>query len=145
MALLEGRCAALAIERLTEGGLLEVRALHQTLEQAAARQDLMAYYAANHVFHTRVQDLSGNRWLIRATEDVRKFVRLLRGRQLVVPGRLDASIGEHRELLRAFEARDAAAAERVMQGHLRAQCRAWQTLQASATTQAEPEDSAAHV
>jgi DNA-binding GntR family transcriptional regulator len=59
-----------------------------------------------------VQALAGNRWLDRATNDLRRFVRLLRGRQLQLPGRIEASINEHRVLIDAIEQGDAARAER---------------------------------
>ena len=83
----------------------------------------------------RVQALAANRWLDRATGDLRKFLRLLRGRQLNCPGRIDASINEHRVLIDAFEQRDAARAERAMHDHLMAQLGALKALRAHRTTQ----------
>ena len=77
-----------------------------------------------------VQALAGNRWLDRATGDLRRFVRLLRGRQLNWPGRIEASINEHRVLLDAIVQRDAARAERVMHDHLMAQLAALKALRA---------------
>jgi DNA-binding GntR family transcriptional regulator len=43
--------------------------------------DLDGYYRANHVFHSQVQALANHHWLDRATNDLRRFMRLLRGRQ----------------------------------------------------------------
>ncbi|MGL5003457.1 MAG: FCD domain-containing protein, partial [Casimicrobium sp.] len=94
---------------------------------------------ANHAFHTFVQRLAGNRWLDRVTGDLRKFVRLLRGRQLKLPGRIDQSINEHRVLIAAMRARDATRAERAMHDHLITQHAALQqlrTLEASAANKA---------
>ncbi|MDE2047609.1 MAG: GntR family transcriptional regulator [Betaproteobacteria bacterium] len=130
MAMLEGRCAFEAVRRATPADVREIRRLHALLERAAAAGEVDAYYQANHVFHTTIQALSGNPWLIRVSEDLRKFVRLLRGRQLQLPGRLQASIGEHRELLQAIEQGDAALAERVMHDHLMAQLDALEALRA---------------
>jgi DNA-binding GntR family transcriptional regulator len=48
-------------------------------------------------------------------------MRMMRGRQLALPGRIDASINEHRVLIDAFEQHDAARAERAMHDHLMAQ------------------------
>jgi DNA-binding GntR family transcriptional regulator len=128
MALLEGRCAFEATARATDEDLRELRRLHDELERHAAAHDLDGYYRANHVFHSRVQALAGNRWLDRATGDLRKFVRLMRGRQLALPGRIDRSIEEHRQLIAAFEQRDAARAEAAMHGHLMAQLKALKQL-----------------
>ena len=128
MALLEGRCAFEASTRATDDELRELRRLHDELERHAAAQDLDGYYRANHGFHTRVQALARNRWLDRATGDLRRFLRLMRGRQLALPGRIEQSIEEHRQLIAAFEQRDAARAEAAMHGHLMAQLMALKQL-----------------
>lgn len=128
MALLEGRCAYEAALKATPADLKELKRLHEQLERHAAAGNIEAYYRANHVFHSKVQALAANRWLDRATNELRRFMRLLRGRQLQRPGRLEESIGEHRALLAAFEARDAAAAERLMHDHLMAQLAALERL-----------------
>jgi DNA-binding GntR family transcriptional regulator len=130
MALLEGRCALEAACKAGEADIAELQRLHQALEQHAAARDVDGYYRANHAFHSRVQALAGNRWLDRATGDLRKFLRLMRGRQLQLPGRIDASINEHRVLIDAFVQRDAARAERAMHDHLMAQLVALKQLRA---------------
>jgi DNA-binding GntR family transcriptional regulator len=130
MAMLEGRCAFEATERLTDADARQLQRMHEELERTAAAHDIDGYYQANHVFHSFVQQLAGNRWLDRVTADLRKFVRMLRGRQLVLPGRIEASIAEHRMLIRAMLDRDAAGAERAMHGHLIAQLAALKALRA---------------
>jgi DNA-binding GntR family transcriptional regulator len=121
MALLEGRCAHEAAKKATDADLRQLRRLHDDLEHHAAAHDLDGYYRANHAFHSAVQRLAANRWLDRATGDLRRFMRMMRGRQLALPGRIDASINEHRVLIDAFEQRDAVRAERAMHDHLMAQ------------------------
>ena len=130
MALLEGRCAFEAVRKASAAELKTLRRLHETLERHAAAGNIEAYYRANHEFHTKVQALAGNRWLDRVSSDLRRFVRLLRGRQLKQPGRLQASLNEHRVLIDAFEQRDAARAERAMHDHLLAQLAALRALRA---------------
>ena len=130
MALLEGRCAQEAARKASPADIAELQRLHQELERHAAARDLDGYYRANHVFHSRVQALADNRWLDRATGDLRKFLRLMRGRQLHLPGRIDASINEHRVLIDAFAQGDAARAERAMHDHLMAQLVALKQLRA---------------
>jgi len=128
MALLEGRCAHEAAAKASDADIAELQRLHAELERHATAQDVDGYYRANHVFHSRVQALAANRWLDRSTGDLRKFLRLLRGRQLNLPGRIDRSIAEHRELIDAFARRDAARAERAMHDHLMAQLHALKQL-----------------
>ena len=128
MALLEGRCAFEATQHATTTDLRELQRMHDELERTAAAHDVDGYYQANHVFHSFVQRLAGNRWLDRVTADLRKFVRMLRGRQLVLPGRIDDSINEHRVLIAAMLAGDAQRAERAMHDHLLAQLAALKQL-----------------
>jgi DNA-binding GntR family transcriptional regulator len=130
MALLEGRCAFEAVRKASDADIRTLQALHEQLERHAAAHNVDGYYRANHEFHSTIQALAANRWLDRATGDLRRFVRLLRGRQLNWPGRIDASINEHRVLLDAIVQRDAARAERVMHDHLLAQLAALKALRA---------------
>jgi DNA-binding GntR family transcriptional regulator len=130
MALLEGRCAFEAVRKATPEGIATLRRLHESLETHAAANDIDGYYRANHEFHSTVQALADNRWLDRATNELRKFLRLLRGRQLNWPGRIADSINEHRVLIAAIEQRDAARAERLMHDHLMAQLVALKALRA---------------
>ena len=131
MALLEGRCAHEAALHATEAELRRFEALHAGLEHPAAAGDIDGYYRANHAFHTAVQAAAHNPWLSRSTDQLRVFMRLLRGRQLRRPGRLDDSIAEHRALLHALCTRDAEAAGRLMHAHLMAQLDALQALRAA--------------
>ena len=108
MAQLEGRCAFEAASKASDDELHRLRLLHDELERHAAAHDIDGYYRANHDFHCFVQALAHNRWLDRVTNDLRRFMRLMRGRQLALPGRVEASINEHRVLIDAFEQRDAA-------------------------------------
>lgn len=137
MALLEGRCAFEAAAKADDEALRELQRLHGELERHAAAHHIEGYYTANHAFHSFVQRLADNRWLDRVTGDLRRFMRLMRGRQLALPGRIDASINEHRVLIDAFVQRDAARAERAMHDHLLAQLTALKKLrrlQKSTTT-----------
>ena len=138
MALLEGRCAYEAVRKASDADIRRLQRLHEQLEKHAAAQNIDGYYRANHEFHTAVQALAANRWLDRATGDLRRFVRLLRGRQLNRPGRIEASINEHRVLLDAIVQRDAARAERVMHDHLMAQLAALKALRLDEQAQGEP-------
>ena len=133
MAMLEGRCAHEATLRAHADDLLLLQHLHDQLERHAAAQDVDGYYRVNHEFHSRVQALAANRWLDRATGDLRRFMRLWRGRQLKLPGRIEASIAEHRALLAAMLGRDAPRAERAMHAHLMAQLAALKALQQAET------------
>jgi DNA-binding GntR family transcriptional regulator len=138
MAMLEGRCAFDAVLRMTAADARRLADLHDRLERHAAAGDVDAYYAVNDTFHQSLETLAGNPWLIRVTAELRRFLRLSRGRQLTVPGRMDASLSEHRALLAAVARRDAAGAERLMQHHLLAQREAWRVLHADVFAPPDP-------
>lgn len=138
MALLEGRCAHEAAIKATDAQIHELRRLHDELERHAAALDVDAYYRSNHEFHSRVQTLADNRWLDRATNDLRRFMRLMRGQQLNLPGRIERSINEHRVLIDALTERDAGHAERAMHDHLMAQLKALHQLRRVGAAAAGP-------
>ncbi|MFW2374386.1 MAG: GntR family transcriptional regulator [Gammaproteobacteria bacterium] len=128
MAVLEGLCAREAVDKCTAEDLSKLEAMHKKLEQHAANGDIDDYYEQNFIFHQAVQDLSGNPTLQRLIGDLRKILRLARHMQLTIPGRLEASIEEHRQILLAFRKHDADLADQNMQAHLRKQ---WHSLTGS--------------
>lgn len=121
MALLEGRCAYEATQKMTPADLQILDALHAELERYASLNDVDRYYEQNYLFHEQVQRLSGNQFLQRAISDLRRLLRLARHHQLKTPGRLQASLHEHRQIMAALHAGNAAAAETIMQEHLNSQ------------------------
>ncbi len=121
MSLLEGLCAYEAVKKATPADVKRLEALHLRLERHAAAGDVARYYEQNYAFHEAVQELAANPYLSRAVSELRRFLRLLRGRQLRVPGRMQASLAEHRRLMRALHRHDPEEAERVMRAHLMAQ------------------------
>ncbi|MEJ2456026.1 MAG: GntR family transcriptional regulator [Candidatus Thiodiazotropha sp.] len=118
MASLEGLCAKLAARKLSNADLETLERIHDQLEACAEANDVDSYYEANRTFHLAVQNLAGNRWLQRITGELRNVLILARHRQLTVPGRLQASLEEHRTLMSAFKAGDSEAADKAMYDHL---------------------------
>lgn len=125
MAVLEGLCAREAVEHCSEQDYKQLSTMHERLEDYVKEGNIDAYYEQNFVFHQAIQDLSGNKWLQRIIGDLRKVLRLARHMQLTIPGRLQASLEEHRQIMQAFSQRDAAMADQCMQSHLKEQ---WQSL-----------------
>ncbi|HMM54751.1 MAG TPA: GntR family transcriptional regulator [Candidatus Desulfobacillus sp.] len=132
MALLEGRAAFEATRRAGPADLKRLEALHEKLERHAARGDVSGFFEANQEFHAAVQALSGNRWLRQVIADLRKVLKLTRRDSLRQEGRLKRSLEEHREILAAVRAGDAAAAESLMHAHLLSGRAALAQMQAAA-------------
>ncbi|MEO6032706.1 MAG: FCD domain-containing protein [Burkholderiaceae bacterium] len=76
--------------------------------------------SVNREFHTHVHTIAANRWLDRAIDALRRFMRLWHGRQLNRPRRMEETIQEQRAFIDAFVKRGVAHAERGMHGHLMA-------------------------
>lgn len=125
MAVLEGLCAREAVTNCNPAELNQLLAMHEKLEAYAAEGNIDAYYEQNFVFHQAIQDLSGNKWLQRVIGDLRKVLRLARHMQLTLPGRLQASLLEHREIIEAFKQHSPDMADQTMQNHLKKQ---WYSL-----------------
>ena len=125
MAVLEGLCAREAVENCTPPDLKQLEMMHAKLEEYAEQGNIDAYYEQNFVFHQAIQDLSANKWLQRIIGDLRKILRLARHMQLTIPGRLSASLEEHRQIMKAFRKHDPDMADQNMQDHLKQQ---WYSL-----------------
>ena len=118
MALLEGRCAALATQQAGADDLLRLAAIHEELEGHAKNGDTDRFFETNHDFHAAVQELAGNRWLSQLIDETRKLLKLTRRDSLRLDGRLKQSLAEHRAILKAIRQRDADQAGQLMHAHL---------------------------
>jgi DNA-binding GntR family transcriptional regulator len=118
MAMLEGRVAELAARRATSADFSRLAAIHDELEKHAAANNADRFFEANQRFHTGLQEIAGNRYLAQLIDDARKLIKLTRRDSLRLEGRLKQSLQEHREILEALRAKDAALARQCMHDHL---------------------------
>lgn len=118
LAILEGRCAFEATKKATAKDLKRLEAIHRDLEANAIAGKIEQFFEANQDFHAAVQEIAANRWVTQVILDLRKVLKLTRLQSLTAEGRLKQSLEEHRAILAALLARDAAGAERAMQAHL---------------------------
>ena len=102
MALLEGRCAFEAAERITDEQIAELEVLHQRLEKHAKAKEIDQYYAANRDIHVAIQNLASNEWLTRMVQDLRRILNLSRHRSLHLTGRIGQSCAEHLAIFAAL-------------------------------------------
>ena len=115
LSLLESDAAAVVAQQASDAQIAELAALHQRLEATVGDRD--AFFAANERFHMRLLEIAGNRWRTQIIADLRKVMKLNRHHSLFKAGRLAESLDEHRAVMRALEARDAAKAQRLMRAH----------------------------
>ena len=118
MAMLEGRCAAEAVRNARTADISALQEIHARLEAAARDGRIDAFFEANQEFHKKIQELSGNRWLLSVIQDLRKVLKLSRLHSLSLEGRLQQSLDEHRLIMAALANSDAGKAEKLMHDHL---------------------------
>ncbi len=124
--MLESDAAATVAEHASAAQRAQLQQLHDRLEKQARQRD--AFFATNEQFHMALLDIAGNRWAMQIVIDLRKVMKLNRHHSLFKQGRLADSLAEHRALMDAIEARDAARARRSDAGALRAGAGSCRTL-----------------
>jgi DNA-binding GntR family transcriptional regulator len=118
LSLLEGQAAKEAATKAQEKDLNELDDMHLRLEKAAADRNLDQFFEVNVRFHERIIAIANNPWMTGVIADLRKVLKLQRKDSLSRTGRLQSSLSEHREILKALLKRDPIAAEQAMRTHL---------------------------
>jgi DNA-binding GntR family transcriptional regulator len=110
-----GRLAAGCV---TGAQLAELDALVQKMEEAVEADDLGTFYPLNCELHAKLIACADSRKLSQIWPVLESELHLFRRQGLVLPGSLRASNYEHRAIVAALRAGDAAAAERLMNQHI---------------------------
>ena len=118
LSLLEGQAAKETANKATEDQLNLLDHLHHRLEKAAADRDIEQFFEINGKFHDLIQEIAGNRWMNGVIADLRKVLKLHRRDSLTSTGRIQNSLLEHREILKALLKRDELTVEALMRKHL---------------------------
>jgi DNA-binding GntR family transcriptional regulator len=116
LSLLECDAVGVVATRATDVQLAELTLLHGRLEAAVSDAD--AFFTANERFHMRLLEIADNRWRNQMVADLRQVMKLNRHHSLLKEGRLAASLQEHRAIMAALTARDAAGAQALMRQHM---------------------------
>jgi DNA-binding GntR family transcriptional regulator len=115
---LEGLAAARAADLATPDQIEELRGIVTEMENTLAADDLLGHLPLVGRFHQVIIEAADN-------EFIDQFLSMLRAplirhqfRIILVPGRKEESLAEHREILTYIEQRDAAGAEQAMRRHV---------------------------
>jgi DNA-binding GntR family transcriptional regulator len=121
LSLLEADAAGVVASTATTEQLEELKALHSELEAAAkpSKPDRELFFEINERFHRRLLEIANNRWRNQMVTDLRKVMKLNRHNSLLKSGRLEESLNEHRAVMKALTARDAALSMQRMQEHFK--------------------------
>ena len=110
LSLLESDAAGVVATKATDAELKELQALHKALETAAkpGKANTDQFFAVNEQFHMRLLQIANNRWRDQMVAALRKVMKLNRHNSLLKTGRIEESLAEHRAIMDALAARDAA-------------------------------------
>jgi DNA-binding GntR family transcriptional regulator len=115
---LEGLAAARAADLATPAQIAALRGIVTEMEKTLAADDLLGHLPLVGRFHQVIIEAADN-------EFIDQFLSMLRAplirhqfRIILVPGRKEESLAEHRDILTYIEQRDASGAERAMRRHV---------------------------
>jgi DNA-binding GntR family transcriptional regulator len=103
MAELEAMCARLAARRATADTLAGIREALEACEREAVSNDANAYYYENERFHGLIYQACGNPFLVQQTQALKNRLKPYRRLQLRMRNRIQQSLNEHRDIVRAIE------------------------------------------
>ncbi|WP_288582237.1 GntR family transcriptional regulator [uncultured Methylobacterium sp.] len=118
IAAIERAAAELAALRATAADLAGLRRLQAEMEVHHAAGDLAPYFALNQRIHALIVACARNGPLREAHAALHARAEIARRRALDSRARWDESVAEHRAILDALEARDAAGAGRLLADHV---------------------------
>ncbi len=105
-------------ETIQPAALKEIRGLVDQMEQAVKAKDAPRYHRLNLAFHDRLVELAGNGKLTSIYRKLVKELSLFRRLNLADGVLMPASVGEHRQIVRAIAAGDGDAAGKAMYAHV---------------------------
>ena len=115
---LEGLASSMAAERMNDE---EKRALAETVELSEfylGKGDVEKLKELDTSFHIIIYKASGSRTLSKILSELHRNIRSYRKLSLTVPGRLEKSIEEHKEILEAIQSGDAKRADEITSRHI---------------------------
>ena len=119
LALLESDAAGMVARGATDAQISELKSIHEQLEATVRKGkiDREKFFEINERFHMTLLKIANNRWRDQMVADLRKVMKLNRHHSLFKTGRVEDSLAEHRAIMAALAARDAAAATECMKAH----------------------------
>ena len=116
-AALESMAARLITERATDEEIASLRALFATIEDDTAQANIDEYSAMNIRFHQAIIRLSKSQLMETMTETLFIHMRAIRARTIGEDNRVQRSIIDHMNIIKALEERDGDLAERLSREH----------------------------
>jgi DNA-binding GntR family transcriptional regulator len=115
---LEVMVARQAAERATAADRKALRAIEADMGAAVASEDYSHFSQLNGALHRQIQRIAGNATASRILDTLKSHLVRLQYRVILLPGRPQSSLAEHRAIVDALCNADADAAEKAMRRHL---------------------------
>ena len=115
---LEGQSGELAAERISDGELSEIRALHYEMLAAHTRRDLPTYYRLNATIHNQINAAARNPVLAHTYRTVNARLQALRFRSNLDESKWSRAVQEHERMIELLAARDGARLRKLLIAHV---------------------------
>jgi DNA-binding GntR family transcriptional regulator len=116
-AALESMAARMAAERATDEEIASLRAMVAAYNPDAAKANLDEYSEDNIRFHQRILELSRCKLLKDVADGLFLHMRVVRNRAMLESNRVQRSVVDHSEIIKAVESRQPELAERLVREH----------------------------
>lgn len=121
---LEGLAARWAIENADEDDIQKLDEAISRMEETAASGDLDGVVQSNALFHDAIAQASKSRILCTLLKTLQDNIQRFRFQSLHLPGRPEAALAEHKEIIAAIKEKKAEEADRLLKEHLQNACAA---------------------
>ena len=115
---LEGLASAMAASRMTDEEKAELRESVELSEYYVAKGNTEKLKELDTEFHNIIYRASGNRMLSRILSELHRNIKTYRKLSMTVPGRVERTAEEHREILNAILEGDAERADALTRMHV---------------------------
>jgi DNA-binding GntR family transcriptional regulator len=115
---LEGLAARSAASNVSEQQVAQLRALLEEMRSRLDDGDLLGASELNATLHARLLEIGGHRTVSRLVATLNSQLVRFQYKTILVPGRAEQSLAEHRAIVDAVAAGDPDAAEQAVREHL---------------------------
>ncbi len=116
--MLEGLIASDAAQNITEEDLQKLDKILMEMKNHLQNHDFDAYSQSNLDFHEVIYNASHNQQAVDMVKIIKQQLKRLQFKTILVPGRNENSLEEHRHILEALQNHDAEQAENYLKRHV---------------------------
>jgi DNA-binding GntR family transcriptional regulator len=115
---LEGLAASLAAQKASRAQVQHLQGIVEEMRRALAEGDALRYTSLNDQFHRAILEAAGHDLIRRLVPGLNFALIRYQFRTVLVPGRSDVSLAEHRQILTCIERGNAEGAEQATRHHV---------------------------